>query len=303
MVNMDNNKDILDALSSVTDNLGTELGIDENNVPTSFSFYCDALTDENINSVIEDANSYLITLVGFPEVGKSTFVASLYHLLMLKGEINGFKIVDSDTYVGFERRAHVRNEVFKTSKRNARTVMTEGHFLTLTLCKDNIKKKLIISDKAGEIYKNNYVDNLSEIKNDKGLIYTKHILFFLDSSVLSDDFEYQDFDDKFQMLLGRMVSAKVFDIPKQFDILYNKNDTIEADEKNSSFKKNCSDFEEKLRSDFNIKVGRIFKTISNNIDDKGLQDVFDYFVELLEKKQPAECREVNWVNTLLGKNK
>lgn len=77
----------------------------------------------------------MITLVGFSEVGKSSFVASLYHKFMANGEVNGSKIVYSDTFVGFEKRAYVRNEAFKTIKRNARTTMTEGQFLTLTLSK------------------------------------------------------------------------------------------------------------------------------------------------------------------------
>lgn len=172
---------------------------------------------------------------------------------MLKGEINGYKIIDSDTFVGFERRAHVRNEVFINPKRNVRTVTTEGQFLTLTLYKDGIKKKLIISDKAGEIYKNNYVDNLSDVKKDKGLINSKHILFFIDCSVLNNDDEYIDFYDKFQMLLSRMSSAKVFGIPKQFDILYNKIDTNDAEEKVKLYQNNRKDFEEKLASDFSEK--------------------------------------------------
>lgn len=296
---MENKKDILESISSVTKSL--ETGLELNNKSSVSQYYCDALNDKNINDVLGDADTHLITLVGFSEVGKSTFVASLYHTFMLKGEINGYKIIDSDTFVGFERRAHVRNEVFKISKRNIRTVTTEGQFLTLTLYKDGIKKKLIISDKAGEIYKNNYVDNLSDVQKDKGLINSKHILFFIDCSVLNNDDEYIDFDDKFQMLLSRMSSAKVFDIPKQFDILYNKIDTNNAEEKARLYQNNRKDFEEKLASGFSIKVAHTFETKSNDMNDKGMLEAFRYIVSQLDKEDYKECKEVNWVHTILKK--
>lgn len=32
---------------------------------------------------------------------------------MCTGEIDGYKFIDSDTYVGFERRAYIRNESLK----------------------------------------------------------------------------------------------------------------------------------------------------------------------------------------------
>lgn len=165
--------------------------------------------------------------------------------------------------------------------------------------KDGIKKKLIISDKAGEIYKNNYVDNLSDVKKDKGLINSKHILFFIDCSVLNNDDEYIDFDDKFQMLLSRMSSAKVFDIPKQFDILYNKIDTNDAEEKDKLYQNNRKDFEEKLASDFSIKVAHTFETKSNDMNNKGMLEAFNYIVSLLDKEDYKECKDVNWVQTLL----
>lgn len=88
------------------------------------------------NDVLGDCDTHLITLVGFSEVGKSTFVASLYHKVMSTGEIDGYKFIDSDTYIGFERRAYIRNEDLKTSKRNSRTTTLEGQFLTLTLTKN-----------------------------------------------------------------------------------------------------------------------------------------------------------------------
>ena len=276
-----------------------EAGVIENSVLTS-RYYCDALNDESINNVLGGTESRLITLVGFSEVGKSSFVASLYHKFMANGEVNGSKIVDSDTFVGFEKRAYVRNEAFKTIKRNARTTMTEGQFLTLTLSKNGKKKKLIVSDNAGEKYKNTYVDNQAEVNKDKGLVNTRHIIFFIDCSVLNDDDEYMDFYDKFQLLLSRMSTAGVFDVQKTYDIIYNKVDTNDTEEKKETYKTNRINFENKLVTEFNIKVSNTFETISNDMKDDGMARTFDYIVGLLEEASSINRHsDVNWVQTLL----
>lgn len=296
---MEDKKDILEAISGTTRNQVAEAGVIENSVLTS-RYYCDALNDESINNVLGGTESRLITLVGFSEVGKSTFVASLYHKFMANGEVNGSKIVDSDTFVGFEKRAYVRNEAFKTIKRNARTTMTEGQFLTLTLSKNGKKKKLIVSDNAGEKYKNTYVDNQAEVNKDKGLVNTRHIIFFIDCSVLNDDDEYMDFYDKFQLLLSRMSTAGVFDVQKTYDIIYNKVDTNDTEEKKETYKTNRINFENKLVTEFNIKVSNTFETISNDMKDDGMARTFDYIVGLLEEASSINRHsDVNWVQTLL----
>lgn len=296
---MEDKKDILEAISGTTRNQVAEAGVIENSVLTS-RYYCDALNDESINNVLGGTESRLITLVGFSEVGKSTFVASLYHKFMANGEVNGSKIVDSDTFVGFEKRAYVRNEAFKTIKRNARTTMTEGQFLTLTLSKNGKKKKLIVSDNAGEKYKNTYVDNQAEVNKDKGLVNTRHIIFFIDCSVLNDDDEYMDFYDKFQLLLSRMSTAGVFDVQKTYDIIYNKIDTNDTEEKKETYKTNRINFENKLVTEFNIKVSNTFETISNDMKDDGMARTFDYIVGLLEEVSSINRHsDVNWVQTLL----
>ena len=296
---MEDKKDILEAISGTNRNQVVEAGVIENSVLTS-RYYCDALNDESINNVLGGTESRLITLVGFSEVGKSTFVASLYHKFMANGEVNGSKIVDSDTFVGFEKRAYVRNEAFRTIKRNARTTMTEGQFLTLTLSKNGTMKKLIVSDNAGEKYKNTYVDNQAEVNKDKGLVNTRHIIFFIDCSVLNDDDEYMDFYDKFQLLLSRMSTAGVFDVQKTYDIIYNKVDTNDTEEKKETYKTNRINFENNLVTEFNIKVSNTFETISNDIKDDGMARTFDYIVGLLEEASSINRHsDVNWVQTLL----
>lgn len=296
---MEDKKDILESLAGVAQ-LKHDNVIKDDAIENIAQYYCDSMTDENINDVLGDYNTHLVTLVGFSEVGKSTFVASLYHKLMCTGEIDGYNFIDSDTYVGFERRAYIRNESLKTSYRNSRTTTLEGQFLTLTLSKDNKINKLIISDRAGETYKNSYTSNLSDVKQDKGLINSHHIIFFIDSSSVNNEDDYSDFCDDFQLLLSRMVSAGVFDVPKVYDIIYNKIDLNQTDEIKELYKKQSQDLENKIKVDYGIDISSKFEIVANDMKDQGLGDVFKFLVNTLDSHTNYQYEESNWVKTLLN---
>ena len=295
---MEDKKDILESLAGVS--LKHENVKKDDAAEITAQYYCDSLTDENINEVLGDYNTHLVTLVGFSEVGKSTFVASLYHKFMCTGEIDGYKFIDSDTYVGFERRAYIRNESLKTSKRNSRTTTLEGQFLTLTLSKDDKVSKLIISDRAGETYKKSYKSNLADVKQDKGLINSHHIIFFIDSSSVNNEDDYSDFCDDFQLLLSRMASAGVFKVSKVYDIIYNKLDLIQTDETKELYKKQSQDLENKMKADYDINISRKFEIVANDMKDSGLKDVFKYLVNTLNNYASCQYEESNWVQTLLN---
>lgn len=296
---MEDKKDILESLADVAQ-LKHDNVIKDDAIENIAQYYCDSMTDENINDVLGDYNTHLVTLVGFSEVGKSTFVASLYHKLMCTGEIDGYKFIDSDTYVGFERRAYIRNESLKTSKRNSRTTTLEGQFLTLTLSKNDKISKLIISDRAGETYKKSYKSNLSDVKQDKGLINSHHIIFFIDSSSINNEDDYSDFCDDFQLLLSRMASAEVFKVPKEYDIIYNKLDLIQTDEIKELYKKQRQDLENKMKADYGIIISNTFEIIANDMKDPGLNVVFKYLVNTLNSHTGYQYKESNWVKTLLN---
>lgn len=294
---MEDKKDLLETLAGVT-KASPETARKEEHVNNTSQYYCDALTDDNINNVLGSYDTHLVTLVGFSEVGKSTFVASLYHQFMGAGEIDGYQFVDSDAFVGFERRAYIRNEAFRTSKRTARTSQVEGQFLTLCLYKNKFKK-LIISDRAGEMYKNNYTSNLDDVKKDKGLINSPHIIFFIDSASLNDEDEYSVFNEDFQTLLSRMYSAGVFQNRKRIDVIYNKIDLNQTEEQKNLFQRQREDLEKMMCDEYHITISNKFEVISNNMLDKGLKDTFKYLVNTLEEENPFQFDETNWVQTLL----
>jgi hypothetical protein len=265
---------------------------------SSSRFYCDALYDYSINNVIGSLVPHLITLVGFSEIGKSTFVSSMYHELMINGCIGEYQFIDSDTFAGFERRAYVRNAKISPERRLARTTNQEGYFLTMEFIKGHEQKKLIISDRSGETYQKVYTSDLNAVKKDVALINSPHIIFFIDVSSLMNDTEFLSFKDSFGLLLTRMQQADVFVNRKTLDILFNQSDKLVTDKQKKIFEENAVTIKQMIKEHGNIS--QEFNIISNRmVDNEGLNNVFKYMVSSCDAFNEDVVENVDWVSSFL----
>lgn len=265
-------------------------------------FYCDAMDETQINTVIGSEFPHLIILIGFSEFGKSTFVASLYHKAMSEGKIGDYEFFDSDTFAGFERRAYIRNVKLNPRKRFDRTTTNEGCFLTMNFSKESKTIKLIISDKSGETYKNDYTANQNSVNKDQALINGKHLIFFIDSKILISDEDFLEFESSFNLLLKRMKNATVFEKEKKIDIIFNKMDLIEENEK-QEFECQVKVLSEKIEDISGMNVNQQFFICSNKMaNNEKLADVFNYIVSSCEQNGERVLPETDWVNSYL-KNK
>lgn len=263
-------------------------------------FYSDALDDSKINGIIRSINPHLITLIGFSEFGKSTFVASMYHRAMTQGQIDGYDFYDSDTFSGFERRAYIRDVGLKPNKRFNRTTNAEGYFLTMYFKKRNEKLLLVISDRSGETYRNEYTSNAEAVKADKSLIYSNHIVFFIDVSVLKINKNYLGFKSKFNSLISRLYSADVLKREKTIDVIFNKIDLLNKEDKDACqlFESNAKEVIQIIEDTSQTKINRQFRICSNNMEDNhDLYEVFDYFVESCKLVNIPTVSEIDWIKT------
>lgn len=269
-------------------------------------FYCDALDDADANQLVNDVVPHVVTLVGFSDFGKSTFVSSLYHYLMVNGKIEDFVFYDSDTFSGFERRAYIRNAQLSPGKRSLRTTEIDGNFLSLHFEKNNQHFELVLSDRAGEIYGKQYIADATKLEADKGLKCSKHLVFFIDASALVEIQERIQFQNKFKKLLSRMKSVGIFDKDMVIDVIFNKMDKIqdvddkEKDKKiKEEFKLKSNEFVENLKTETKHDVNNKFKIISNRLNEnKELLKVFEYLANSCESRKTCNPK-VDWVTELL----
>lgn len=98
-------------------------------------FLGDAIKDESsVNSLLCDRKPTVVSIIGFPGYGKTCFIATTYQILLNEGKLDEFNFVDSDTFVGFERRIYMRRCTVldeNSAPQTKRTLRGEGHILTL----------------------------------------------------------------------------------------------------------------------------------------------------------------------------
>lgn len=194
-------------------------------IPDTSQFYCDAMNDENINMVLNNVKPELIIMIGFSDYGKSTFLGTFYYYLVTKGNIGGYDVYDSDTFSGFERRLYLRNiKNDKAAKsKTLRTEEDDDYLLTLTFYNSSIKEKkqLIISDRAGETYKD-YANIKEKIKRDESLPRAQRVLLFVDSTQMESGWDIQE--GRFQQLFSGLKECDKMPKEATFTLIFNKID-------------------------------------------------------------------------------
>lgn len=207
---------------------------DTNREPSSLMeeivpLYSDALKNDNINDFLGDHEVEFISLVGFADVGKSTFLGSLYSLLLTYDSLGEYRMVDSDTFVGFEKKLYLRRLNPNETSEIKRTLRNEGYHLTLLLVNKltNKTRKLVICDKAGEIYQD-YISKDEEIEKDFNLPRADRLLFFIDvQKMLGNQFNLML--DDYAMMLKRLLKFDKISSDSTKYLVFNKFDQVKED--------------------------------------------------------------------------
>lgn len=264
------------------------------------TYYGDALNDSNINDIVGESQPHVVVLVGFPKYGKSTFVASFYHAVMTTGQIGKYKFVDSDTLVGFERRAYIRQAELRIEKRLDRTPMYADYFLSLLF--ENVetgnKVKLILSDRSGEDYRD-YGKFEVKIRADKALRHARHIIFFLDAESTAGD-RFLEMQSELGMLLTRMNKYGAFSSQKCVDLVFNKIDLV-TNELEADYKTNRNNIEAQIKTVTSINKVEALKSLSVPMNDKCME-FFEYLLDSCEQPEKLSDKlkdQQDWVNCKL----
>ena len=263
-------------------------------------YYGEALNDANVNDLVDDTVPHVVILVGFPKYGKSTFVSSFYHAVMKNGKIGKYKFVDSETLLGFERRAHIRREEIRVNKRLDRTPIYANYFLSLVFVNTETdrKVKLVLSDRAGDIYKD-YGMIGERITSDKAINRAQHIIFFLDAYDMATD-GFLDMQQHLGLLVPRMVKYGTFTGNKRVEVVFNKTDLLK-DENRESFQTNKEEILKILRQGTNIYKETELSCLGTPMNDE-INKYFEYILdscEFPENMSDDIKKQADWVSCKL----
>lgn len=239
------------------DSVAQDKSIKENKISevTTDAFLYDAIYEETANDIHSKDKPELITLMGLPSCGKTTFVGSLYILLKTRPNILGVSFLDSDTLTGFEKKVYLRR--IKENQKSAvkRTLRSEGSILNIVVSDDNNDKRmLLISDKAGESY-GDVLNKSDEANKHLTVKYANKLLLFIDSEQIIN--HYNSYKDNIKTLLTVFRNADMLPEDKKVIIVFNKIDKKDSDE---NAKKNWNEREKSL-----VEIVDEFFNVDNSV--------------------------------------
>lgn len=295
---MDSKLDLLKGAISPTVQAPVELS----NIGT---FIGEAMDDDTkINCLINARQKPEITiLVGFAGYGKTSFVASCYHVLLTKGKIGDYTFYDSDTLTGLERRLYLRRasekypEIIPATKR---TLRGEPHLLTFRFTHPNKGEKVVVlSDHSGEDYQA-YIDTKSKLENDVLLKNADRMLFFVDCEALVSK-NVLSVVQKYTQLIRNMKEYACFRTDVKIQFLFNKFDLVEG--KEDLYKQRKVFFLGKMAEILGVKPIDNPEIVSNQL--AGNDTIIDLLLDIVDKTvvfgKRASCTdsELDWVKKIL----
>ena len=258
-------------------------------------FYCDAKFQGQLNNFVDKTRPKLVALVCFPGYGKSTFIGSLYQLLTTTLSYRGFQFIDSDTYVGFERRVFLRRANSENTSDTKRNVLGESDILHLKLRSEGNGSchHILVSDKAGETY-SRYSSSEEDIKKDVVLINADIIIFFVDAEADSGRLAAHNLlVEKYESLLTRLKAQGKLSERMSYIVVYTKVDKVNTNELRSKLvereKQTCNIFKDII----GYAPESIYEVNSTDLEDERLGTLFGKIIRPKEKGE--EQVYLDWV--------
>lgn len=289
---------IMNKMAGTTDTAKRNIDVNENGIGELF--FCDAKSQSQLNDFIVAKRPKLVALVGFEGYGKSTFIGTLYQLLIQNETYQGFSFIDSETYVGFERRVFLRRVNKDNVSDTKRNVLGDNDILDLQLRspKGN-EHRIIVSDKAGETYRQ-YISSDDEVQKDIVLSNADLVLFFIDAEADSKMLaEHNLIIEKYESVLNRLVRKNKIGNDTAYIIVFTKYDKVVAEDA----KKKLVERKELICSKFSDLLGckpmNVFEVNSHDTTDSNLNKLFEQIIA--PKTETASMPEQDWVKMEIEK--
>jgi hypothetical protein len=226
----------------------------------------ESLAFEDVSAFLCSQPATIVVLLGDRDSGKSTLICSLYDRF-LHGPFAACDSCGIRTVIGLERRAHLeRISSGRATPETQHTSIAEGlqyfHFPVSMTESANRRQDILISDRAGELYRNargnsQLVEQLVEIRS------ADFVVILLDGARLVEPSSragaFYAVRQSLQMLLDR----GAMDTSYRVQVVTTKSDLINKAPDVDLLKERLSEFEARTLADFSHRLASlIFYTIS-----------------------------------------
>ncbi|MBO7144599.1 MAG: GTPase domain-containing protein [Salinivirgaceae bacterium] len=293
-------EDIINIITGTDSTSGTGTNTNANGIGQLL--FCDARSQSELNDFIDSERPKLVALVGFANYGKSTFIGTLYELLIQNLNYSGYSFVDSDTYVGFERRVFLRRNNDEDTSDTKRNVLGENDILNLMLRSNEGKfHQVLLSDRSGETYLK-YTSSDDEVKDDLVIENADLLVFFVDAEADTQNLAVHNLIvEKYEGLLTRLKAQHKITASVSYIMVFTKIDKVVSDER----REKLTDRKKKLSAIFTENIGKepdqIYEVNSTDLNHDALNQVFEKIISPLTSVEAA--KELDWVRMEIEKQK
>lgn len=191
-----------------------------------------------------------VAIVGDPDSGKTTLIASLYELLRA-GRLNcGF--AGSETVRGFEHRCHLsRTASGRRTGVTLRTRLLERlSFLHLRIAGDQAEPwEIILADRAGEDYEA-MLGRPDEALNLAELLNFDVIIFLVDGTKLADPAQRHVHTARIRRMILAVSQSGLLEPTRWYQLVLTKSDELDASEEKNAGREAFRLFAEEMQSRF-----------------------------------------------------
>jgi len=241
----------------------------------------------------------LITIVGERDSGKTTLICSIYDQF-LRGPFASYRFAGSRTLIGLDRRHYYsRADSGLSSPDTPRTSLADGirffHFAVIREDEQNARTDLMLSDRAGEKYRQsrNKTDVVSELvevsKADK-------LVLLLDGARLANPAERANAFNSVRQTLRAFLDGGALARDTHVQVVTTKIDRIEIqpESEKEEIYRFLGDFKERLFENFKDRVTKLsfFEFAARDPDRKlplafGLDQLFTSWVDEIVQPTPT----------------
>ncbi len=194
--------------------------------------------EHELSLITHDVPIQLVLLLGAPNSGKTTLLASLFDQFQ-KNPVAGYNFAGSKTIYGFERRCHKArySGIVGATPDTDRTSVMNPVYLHLCLRKKGNSidsKHLIFTDVSGELYEQ-IQGQSKEMENFSLLRRADHICYLLDGESLTENGKRQRIKNRFKKFLERGIECNMVSKDKPISVLISRLD--QCDRQKDSIKK------------------------------------------------------------------
>jgi len=236
-----------------------ESSLHEENPPLKIH-HGEALTLSESTAITYRNRTQIILIAGPVKSGKTTLIASLFHLFQ-RGPFIEYQFAGSETLLGFDKRCHLARTASRRVFQD--TPITHPYIdrqlLHLRLRHIDVNspiKDLLFYDISGENY-DNAKNSLEECKDLDLLNRFDHLVLLIDGEKITQVENRQKAFSDTRMLLRSFRDSNIINQEALVDILFTKWDLIEPNVNKSEHEEFIEHIKESISNSFKDSLGRL----------------------------------------------